>query len=554
MYNANEITKSLVSWTSYSCPLLSDEDAKMLWQSMSFMREASDRHSNLLDLSTSVPTMFYFLERLLVRSGVFLPMGAPQQNASLNQSEVFFVPSLLAQDDPTIKWTYMSNESWMTTLCHSWLFRDGAPPNIMEHVTVRILRDFYSYELSRTDTDGVVGIDHVKCNQSSMLVKFATIITDDAGARKARIVEVFVAVVDQSSSHSVASDVMGPYMQRVVVSGKGLAGSHGEKLWKGGYKLVLDSVRESLADMPNVESQVICPECLKKTNPQVALTLDWNTVLAEIKRGNQHASCLRFHPVNCNLICGTSPEQKTSLVVDPRANLSNIEVHFGCVVLVDVRTTKLTISRGSGFIVDENAGLVVTAGHVVFDMNVSSKCFGKPYYGYEDAGAVIMFPDTEGKLAAFRADIAAYDINNVDACVLRVRAGTINRSLKMANHFELSGCIHLQSPINLLGFNPGGKGVSPTLESVEGQILRHHSVPRTTNHQQQLAFVPSDELVARCRANSGHSGGPCVNAYGNVVGMLCRSDRVEPELSYLVPATEISPLIEKAKSRIQTKR
>ena len=144
VFPESEITKALLSSTS-SCPLLSDSDARMLWQSMSFMRDAFDQYP---ESATDVPTMFYFLERLLVHTGVFLPISISQPQHSLDQppaSEVFFVPSLLEQTDPRDVWTYKTSDSWLTTLCYSWLFRDGAPSDLMEHLSVRILKNLYEF-------------------------------------------------------------------------------------------------------------------------------------------------------------------------------------------------------------------------------------------------------------------------------------------------------------------------------------------------------------------------------------------------------------------------
>lgn len=253
-FEENKVIQTLMgdtSVTTSNCPLLSTEDAAMLWQSMTFMREASDKSSKVVETSTTAPTMFYFLERLLTHSGVFLPLGTSSQNASLNHSEVYFVPSLLAQADPTDLWTYRSSEAFMTTLCHSWLFRDGAPPNLMEFLSVGILRDLYEFtsnrqaeplaparhNVSRThsmpvdrdeynefmdehkvDTAGRVRIHHVVCFKSKMLVKIGTIFSDpETGLQKERFVEIFIAVVDQNSEHCVASDVMRPSMRRVIV-------------------------------------------------------------------------------------------------------------------------------------------------------------------------------------------------------------------------------------------------------------------------------------------------------------------------------------------------
>ena len=629
-YEENGITAALISGKSSSCPLLSDEDAKMLWQSMSFMREASDRYSNLMDRSTTIPTMFYFLERLLVHSGVFLPLRVSQQNASLDQSEVFFVPSLLSQADPTNMWTYMTSESWMTTLCHSWLFRDGAPPSLIEYIAVQVLRDLYdfstnysespnrevahrihsapvtrkSFEAAEQQVDGAgrVHIHHVVCFKSSMLIKIGTIFADDkSGNLRESFVEIFVAVVDQTSSHTVASDVMRPCMQRVIVSGKGQVGRHGHKLWKGGYRVVFESVQNTLATLPNVDAQAICPECLATCSPRIASTWGWDVVSAAAKSGNPHVICLRGHRVNSNLICGTVPEKKAAPFMDHQSSQRvtknlNIKDTLPSVVLVGVwdPTGKCILSVGSGCIVDKKAGFVVTAGHVMFNMDNNSPLFGVPYFGCRGARAVVaVIPNRESKHAVFRyfAEIVASDVRNVDACILQIRArmendvddkdgvGAIDQPEKLLAFDQIAGedlrplkltkNFDIAESVRLLGYSQEGEGIfeigkhiSPSVEFVEGRIHRLFKATRTeddfdsdsssttsiNSHSQPNTFVPREEIILHCLVNSGHSGGPCVNSEGKVVGILSRSDPVQRDRCYLVPTSELRPLIMKAKS------
>ena len=576
--------------------------------------------------------MFYFLERLLVHSGVFLPLQAVQQNASLEKSEVFFVPSLLpvAQADPQL-WSYMTSESWTTTLCHSWLFRDGSPSNLMEHLTVRILRDLYEYsrtfqpeessippiqrESARAHTApttresfddfldehnnealGCVRVHQVVCFISSMLVKIGTVFADaKTNQLRESFVEVFIAVVDQSSPNSVASDVMRPYMQRVVVSGKGQAGKHGLKLWKGGYKCILDAVRDCLSEVPNVDSQVVCPECLATSSPRIASTWGWDSVLAVAKSGNPSVICLRGHRVSSNLICGLSLDRKAPPAIDlhslHRGKIVSIQELLPSIVLVGVwdPDKKSVVNIGSGFIVDKKIGLVVTAGHVLFQMNAPDKPhFAKPFHGNSMGRAVIgVIPnaDDDGKHAVFRyfADIAAHDVLNADVCVLRITSrletdvddkvgiaaidqpeqsistlqmqGQGLRSLKMTTKFQL------EEAVRITGYNQGGEGIfeqgrhiSRSVDVVGGSICRHFkasiqddSSATSDSSTSQLAFVPKDEIVVMCSTISGHSGGPCVNSEGKVVGILSRSDPTERERSYLVPASEIKPLVVRAK-------
>jgi hypothetical protein len=240
-FEEHELIKVLVNKTNSNVPLLSDADATMLWQNHNFMREASDRYSKLDDRSASSPSMFYFLERLLVSSGVFLPL--PPSSIVDIPGTVFFVPSLLVQASPTDVWTYKNSNSWSTTLCHSWLFRDGVPMHLMEHLVVKLLRDLYDFSLDfhtmpapeslqhartdplsrnamssflsghNSDPIGPFRIRQVMCWKSSFLVKISSQFVDaETGQLVESPVEIFVTVCGQGSSHCVASEEMRPSM------------------------------------------------------------------------------------------------------------------------------------------------------------------------------------------------------------------------------------------------------------------------------------------------------------------------------------------------------
>jgi len=99
---------------------------------------------------------------------------------------------------------------------------------------------------------GQIKIHQINCWKNSLLLKLGRVFPKD-NELKESIIEIFVAVTDQVSPHSVASDTMRSNMQRLVVSGKGEVGLHGQKLWKGGYNVVLDSIKASVPNLTNVE-------------------------------------------------------------------------------------------------------------------------------------------------------------------------------------------------------------------------------------------------------------------------------------------------------------
>jgi len=622
LYSDQQFPESNVTQTfsnnASSCPVVSSQDTQMLWQSMSFMREAADRSSQLSENSTTASTMFGFLEHLLVHTGVFLPLDIDRFASTDN---VYFVPSLLSQASTRDVWTYKSNESWMTTLCHSWLFRDGAPVGLMERVTVALLRDLYEFshivaanphgsndsnssshtpparaqtfpfgqtslsqfiDAHEGDPIGHIKIHHIVCWKNSVLVKIGRVFPDGNELRES-FVEIFVAITDQSSPHSVASDAMRSNMQRLVVSGKGQVGHHGRKLWKGGYNIVLDSIKVSVADCTNVDRQIICPECLAYAHPSGASTWSWDSVRAA---SDTVIRCMRGHKIDRNLICGTLPT--VSKADDGKAGDAHkkpVTELLPAVVVVGLWDNKSKSIRnvGSGFVVDKKLGLIVTAGHILFNMEEGHH-FGEPYFGLKDGRAVVgIIPDGgEDSHAVFRyfAEIVAEDIHNVDACVLRITARLENdvdndslvgeqreavvesmqkeplQSLKTTRRFEL------EEAVRVLGFNQGGEGlleqgkhVNRSADFAKGYIVKQfkmaddHSSSSGDSSSSGCGFAPREEIVIMCPTISGHSGGPCVNDEGKVVGILSRGDPVDRQRCYLVPSSEIKILVNKAKKR-----
>ena len=62
---------------------------------------------------------------------------------------------------------------------------------------------------------------------------------------------------------------------------------------------------------------------------------------------------------------------------------------------------------------------------------------------------------------------------------------------------------------------------------------------------------PRSEIVVICPTIGGHSGGPCVNQQGEVIGILSRADSADSQRCYLVPSTEFIPLIKQAKRALR---
>lgn len=220
-------------------------------------------------------------------------------------------------------------------------------------------------------------------------------------------------------------------------------------------------------------------------------------------------------------------------------------------------------------------------------MNGGDVGFGKPYFGHHNAQALIgVIPEEGESHAVFRyyADLVAADARNVDACVLQIRSrlskdistmeglatsqskarvipvselmGEELKSLKMTKHFAL------EESVRVTGFNQGGEGilhrgkhVCMSADFISGYICRHfklplqdHSFSSDSSSSQARTFAPKEEIVVICPTISGHSGGPCVNSDKKVIGILSRADPADPTRCFLVPATEIKPLLVQAKN------
>lgn len=262
--------------TDVNYPVITAHDACLLWQNKKFTKKAAERalqHSN-----NRMVSPYDFLERLLVRFGVFVPIDLsisktclggrdysryceyPDYPAVASDSAVeaiqapkcFFLPSLLGPGDPTNIsdiWTFKTVESWKTTICHSILFPDGVPPGLMERITASILSDLYTNPSLASnsnssctksshplrDSNEQLRIKEILCWRNAFFLKIGREASEyPNGIVNESIVEIFATLVDQDSPLCVASDSMGVGMRKLVFSGKGQAGDMGSKIWKGG--------------------------------------------------------------------------------------------------------------------------------------------------------------------------------------------------------------------------------------------------------------------------------------------------------------------------------
>jgi hypothetical protein len=391
--------------------------------------------------------------------------------------------------------------------------------------------------------------------------------------------EIYVAMVDEHSNHCVDIKSMRNGMKRLIVCGKGQVGRHGQKLWKGGYELVLDSIKTSLADSNGFDRHVVCPECLAHLHPSCASSWSWKDVKSSANWGDSAIRCAKGHSVDTNLLCG---HEICPLMVKPSPPFLSPDVRKKvkcCVVLVGLWDSqeKIITSIGSGFVADQSLGLIVTARHVFFNLDYSNS--GIPYFGLKHCKAIIGVIPDGSETAVFRyfAEIVSENVQNVDACVLRITArmeqDMIGDGEGFASQSELpvSGLLELQKlrmttkfesdeSVHIVGFNQGllekGKHVNLSVDFAKGYICKMFQVPARGDDENSdsassisiKTFSPLKEIIVDCKTLSGQSGGLCIDGEGKVIGILSRADKGEGHRCYLVPASELRKLVRKSRA------
>uniref|UniRef100_A0A7S4J5Y0 Roc domain-containing protein n=1 Tax=Odontella aurita TaxID=265563 RepID=A0A7S4J5Y0_9STRA len=607
-----------------NCPVITAADACMLWKARKKIRKAAER--SIISGHHSQACPFTFMQGLLVHFSIFVPiylnidkalLGGTDFSTSCNgdhsggeAQRFFFLPSQLSPWNPEDKvWTYKSNDPWKTCICHSWVFPDGSPPGLFEHVTASVLRDLYgvtsddkakakSIGVAIPSTDEQIGkfrFKDILCWKTAFNIILGKSYVTEDGDLMESMVEIWVHLVDQHSQYCVAGEATAVGMRRLLVSAKGLEGNGCRKIWDGGYGLVLKAVERVIGEYGGLEhvKQGVCSQCLATRGVRNAKVWNWTCVQDAMRRGPGTITCDNGHRVDIRHIGGQIRLPRT-LSEEPDQFHTNSKVPFsdlcGGVVLVGLwdGEENRVVAAGSGFVVDNKRGLIVTASHILIDME-NGESFGSDYFGLARGRAVIgVIPTSKraqrrsiGPQAFFRyfAEIVAKSPRNMDACVLR-----INAKIKKDVGGDGSGCgrylsdslpqskeclvedlqklrptknCEYEEAVRIIGYSQGGEGLvnSPRLnrviEIVNGNICKIHDA-RELYHKSQMHqdfFRPFMEIVVgNCPTIGGQSGGPCVNQSGKVIGILSRSDPEDKSRCYLVPASAFMELVNVAKS------
>ena len=262
---------------------------------------------------------------------------------------------------------------------------------------------------------------------------------------------------------------------------------------------------------------------------------------------------------------------------------------FSAVVLVGLWDAEKQVIAmvGSGFILDNKRGLIMTAAHTLMEIDKREN-FGKEYYGNRHGKVVIgLIPENGGNAteAVYRyyARILIKDENidknkvcQVDACVLQIttkmesdvdddRCGEVTElpimhgQMKHENLNKLKlaeEIVDLNTSAVIIGFNQEWEGfdlsgkVNRCIDLVKGYVCQHKKYEYKVELEKKHRHLPTAETIVICETIPGHSGGPCIDHEGNVIGMSSRKSPNNGQRCYLVPSCELRTLLKKARRRL----
>ena len=541
-------------------PIISSEDADEMWRSASFISKA------LADGTVAMSPQDFtnYMKEVLVMMATMIPYTTTEGGTN------YFIPSLCKDMPSDDFWSYKTQESWRTTLACSWRFDASDTVDIMNAVSSALLSHFSSVPEN-------LEVNQVMVWRSSFLVQLSprrpeVIRSGDAGS-----VVIFGHLASETeTSLSVALRSTLPGQRRFVVSARGQSGGGGRNIWEGGYRSVLSVLDATFSEFGGVGSskEAICPDCLASHHPSRAATWTNESLGSVALRGEAHSFCSNGHQVETALVCGISPTgPNDDHTTDLRAlnrSASSTSSHLSSVVLVGLYDEHHhTVTRiGTGFIADAKRGLIITAAHVLMNMN-SVHSGSKAVIG-------IIPSSGDASVAVYRyfAELLVEDASNVDACVLRITtrfeqdvtaieecanqpeipvANNMVALLSELKQLKMTSAREMGEDIRILGYSQGNEGILPrdghvnrSPDLARGYIAR---IFRTDTHFDNSSekFTPREEIVCSCRVVDGMSGGPAMNNDGKVLGLLSRSDKADSGRCYLVPASELKKLLRRAK-------
>jgi S1-C subfamily serine protease len=186
--------------------------------------------------------------------------------------------------------------------------------------------------------------------------------------------------------------------------------------------------------------------------------------------------------------------------------------------VVDVTATLRYLqetAKGTGFVIDAAAGLVLTNNHVI-----------------DGATSVTVTSVTSGR--SYPARIAGYDLTD-DVALLQVRGAAGLKAVTTGN----SSHLRVGTPVLAIG-NEAGQGGSPTV--APGVISSLDRTIVATDQTSDLTETLHDTMQTSADIRPGDSGGPLADATGRVIGIDTAAGGSTVHSGYAIPINQALPI------------
>ncbi|CAB9511497.1 NADH dehydrogenase (ubiquinone) complex I, assembly factor 6 [Seminavis robusta] len=557
-------------------PVASMDDIAMLWRKV-IQVECDNSETDVLS---------DYMRVLLTYVSVMVPLEISNNNPP--NRKIFFIPGFLGSGDYKEYVHFYRNVTFSgITLSQSVHFHTPVSSLVLERIWASILGHVYSNAKLGRETDRTEGrlyLKDITCYRDLFHFKFRFYTRTSNEDIQPSDVEVYIHFMDASSPEElcVGANFMGELKQKMIISAKGEGGNGGRVIWKGGYECVSDATHRFLGDTISeldLERHFFCPSCLKGDLRQARA---WNASIIEdmIESGEEELICGSGHRERTHLLLGISTKKTEDVAgfrlpssLPPSARASALMPGVVMVGLYDPKRSSERIRKvGSGFIVDKRRGLIVTAAHTLMKLD-DRRDFGRDFDGIEGAKAVIGVIPKRSSAGSYPPAIFRYFAKiyrkdpslaklecHVDACVLQITArfeNDVSGNGDLCNEeslHDLEGDLslmrkepleelkvvqeaHIGEPVRIFGFDqPDSSRLNRSIEISPGQIQKQVSTEAFEGERYQ--YTPRKKILCKCPTIVGHSGGPCVNQRGEVIGILSCADFTEKSLCYLAPTSE----------------
>ncbi len=207
---------------------------------------------------------------------------------------------------------------------------------------------------------------------------------------------------------------------------------------------------------------------------------------------------------------------------------------------VEVHTSRGVYSEGTGFVVDSD-GLILTNNHVVSDAAEIAITLPLPAGSNVPDGAEVVTQLAVGEeqtpisIVRLTGEVVVTDVDN-DLAIVRVSVGGLP-----AVSLDESGELDLGQTVIAVGFSLGLEGGPSITKGIVSGADRSVTLSDGTTYQ---SLIQIDASI-----NAGNSGGPLVDASGNVVGVnsAAAAASYAENVGFAIPIATAADLIEQAR-------